>query len=100
MTKDPKELQFIEDKEETLDCLETLQEWLDACLDSGMHDVEEAMHNQILDLIEDTKIAKSKPQLEEVIVQARTIERDLDAWLSQKGRTTLSLDWPRLNPLA
>ncbi len=96
MVKDPKELQFIEDKETAFDNLEALQDWLEACLDSGMHDPGDEIHNQILDLIEDTKIANGYPELDEIVAQGRTIERDLDAWLAQKGRTTLSLTWPHL----
>lgn len=95
MTKD---LKFIEDKEEVLDNLEILNEWLDACIDGGMHDIDATVHNQILDLIDDTQIATRAAEIEEVIAQAKTIEVDLEAWLAQKGRTTLSLAWPRLNP--
>lgn len=98
MTKDPKEIQFIEDKEEILDNLETLLMWLDACLDGGMHDIDEVIHNQLLDLMDETTIAKEGFELAEVISQAKTIEIDLDAWLSQKGRTTLSLAWPNPGP--
>lgn len=98
MAKDPKEIQFIEDKEEILDNLETLLEWLDLCLDGGMHDEGAMVHNQLLDLIDDTTISNEVAELAEIISQAKTIETDLDAWLSQKGRTTLSLLWPNPRP--
>lgn len=97
MTKNPKELQFIEDKEETIDNLELLQERLDACVDGGMHDPGEEIHNQLLDLIEETVVVQNYAALEEVISHARILETDLDAWLAAKGRTTVSLSWPRTN---
>ncbi len=94
MGKDPKEIQFIEFKEEIIDNLETLLERLDACLEGGMHDNDAIMHNQLLDLLDETTLAKESFELAEVISQAKTVEIDLDAWLSQKGRTTVSLFWP------
>jgi len=97
MATDPKELQFIEDKEETIDNLESLQEALQLCVNGGFHDIGEAIHNQLLDLIDDTVLSSTYPEIEEVIEQAKTIEKDLDVWLAHKGRTTFSLSWPRTN---
>jgi hypothetical protein len=44
--------------------------------------------------LSEAHLAKSFPELQEVISQAKLLEMDIDAWLSRKGRTTLSLEWP------
>ena len=94
--KDPKELQFIEDKEETIDNLDVLKESLEMCIDAGFHDIDEGFHNELLDLIDEVVLSKSYPELSEVIFKARTIETDLEAWLSSKGGSTLGLSWPHI----
>lgn len=97
MKKDPKELEFIEAKEETMDNLEMLKQSLERCVNAGMSDPGETFHNKLIDLIDEAVLVKTYPELAEVISQAKTIENDLDFWFSEKGATTLSLQWPNTN---
>jgi hypothetical protein len=92
--KDPKKIQFLEDREITIDNLDVLKQSLEMCINAGMHDIDEYFHNELLDLIDETVLAKNYPELEEVITKAKTIETDLEAWLASRGSSTLGLSWP------
>ena len=95
MAKDPKSLQFHEAKKTTRNNLEEVLSTLDECVESGMPDAGARFHNLLLPLIDEAHLAQNWGELEEVIVHARTLEMDVAAWLSARGRTTLSLPWPR-----
>ncbi len=94
--KDPEKVQFLEAREETLENIDLLKETLETCVDAGMLDPGEAFHNQLLDLVDETVIAKGYPELAEVISQARTIETDLEGWLASRGSSTIGLSWPKI----
>lgn len=96
MATDPKELQLIEDKELTVEALEILQESLSFCIEMGMSDPESGFHNKILDLIEEVSLSETYGDLEEVIAEGKSVEKDLESWLATQGRSTLSLSWPRI----
>ena len=91
MTKDPK---IVQAKDDILENLEAIQMILDRCVDEGMIDYESAYYNELSDLVKETHQATLWNELEEVITLAKTLETDIDAWLSVHGRTTVSLIWP------
>lgn len=74
--------------------LETVQINLDACVDAGMIDSNSSYHNELCDLIDETRILETWEELEAVVFRGKALETDVDAWLSQKGRTTIALPWP------
>ena len=81
-------------KEATLENLRSIQQTLTACVEEGMVDTGDAYYNEILDLLEDTRILTSWDELDEIITLAKTLEVDVAAWLSFHGRTTISLPSP------
>lgn len=82
--------------DDVLDNLQALQMSLERCVNQGMIDEGEYYYNQLVDLISDAEIVKTWDELEEVIAKAKTIEIDLDAWLSVRGSTTISMLWPNI----
>ncbi len=91
MKKDPL---FIQAKEAVLDNLDILQTNLETCVNQGMLDADSEYYNELLNLVEDATIVDSWDELTEIITLAKTLETDIDAWLSIHGRTSISLDWP------
>jgi hypothetical protein len=92
MKKDP---QFVQAIEDVIENLESLRMSLNRCVNEGMIDYESAFYNQINDLIDDAEIVKTWDELIEIITRAKTIEVDVDAWLSVRGSTTISMLWPK-----
>lgn len=94
---------FSQAVHDIIENLESLQMLLDRCVDDeGMIDVESRFHNELCDLIDETRIASSWEELEEVINRGKTVEIDVDSFLSRHGRTTISMSWPsqdQENPL-
>lgn len=87
-------MNFSQTKKATKENLEAIKLILDECVNEGMLDTDAHFYNEILDFLSEAHLAKSFPELQEVISQAKLLEMDIDAWLSRKGRTTLSLEWP------
>lgn len=85
---------FINAQQDTLDNLDALQISLERCVEEGMIDSESTYYNELSDLIDEAKLAKTWNELEEVITLAKTLETDIDAWMSMHGRTTISMPWP------
>lgn len=77
------------------DNLEALQMSLRRCVNEGMIDEGDAYYNELLDLIDDAEIVTTWDELKEIITRAKTIEVDIDAWLSIRGATTISMLWPK-----
>jgi hypothetical protein len=93
MAKDP---QFKQAREDTIENLEAIRMTLDRCTDEGMPlDPDSAFYNELLDLIDEASLSKTWDELIEVITKAKTLEVDVDVWLSNRGLTTLSLLWPQ-----
>lgn len=90
-----KDLEFLEARGETVDCLRAIQMNLSRCVDEGMIDEDSFYYNEILNLIDEATLSKNWNELEEVITKAKTLEVDVDAWLSGHGQTTLSMQWPK-----
>ena len=83
-------------KKETIACLESIKEMLDDCINEGMMDLNAHFYNEIVDFLEEAHLAKTFEELKEVITDAKILETDIDAWLSRKGKTTVSLSWPQI----
>lgn len=81
--------------DDVLDNLEALQMKLQRCVNEGMLDEGDAYYNELLDFIEDAEIVTTWDELTEIVTRAKTIEVDLDAWLSIRGTTTISMIWPK-----
>jgi hypothetical protein len=90
-----KELGFIEARDNTVENLKEIIITLSHCVDEGMVDLEDSYYNQLLDLQDEAHISKNWDELLEVIIRAKILEIDVAAWLAQKGRTSISLPWPR-----
>lgn len=86
--------QFHLDKKSTLQNLRTLRNLLDVSIREGMIDRDAVLYNQILALIDDAHIVKTEEDLKEAIAQGKTLETEIDTWLSLHGRTTIGLSWP------
>lgn len=92
MKKDP---QLEKAAADVKDNLEALQMSLRRCVNEGMIDEGDAYYNELLDLIDDAEIVTTWDELKEIITRAKTIEVDIDAWLSIRGATTISMLWPK-----
>jgi hypothetical protein len=92
MTKDK---QFSDAKDAVMENLEAIQALLDRCVDEGMIDYESSYYNELSDLLEDAHLVKTWDELIEIITLAKTLEVDIDAWLSIHGRSSVGLSWPR-----
>ncbi len=95
MSKDPR---LIQAKSDVMDNLQTLQVALDRSISEGMLDYESVYYNELLDLIEDARIVGTWEELMEIISLAKTIEVDIDAWVSFRGGASISLVWPENSP--
>lgn len=96
MAKDQHLNTFTKDKQDTIVNLETIQVTLNECVNEGMLDEDAQFYNEIIELIVEARLVKTYPELAEVITKAKTLESDIDAWLSMKGRETSSITWPRI----
>lgn len=91
MKKDPL---FKQATQSVIDNLQALQQRLNRCINEGMLDEGNAYYNELLDLVDDADIVKTWDELNEIITRAKTIEVDIDAWISIRGGTTISMLWP------
>jgi len=78
----------------TRENLEALRMYLIACVDDGMIDQGDELYNKTLALIEDCGALSTWDELDELVEQAKILEKDIDVWLAFHGRTSLSLPWP------
>lgn len=95
MAKNPNLLEFLEARGDTVENMKAIREGLLSCIDEGMIDLENAYYNQILVLIDEASLSTTWDELVEVISRAKTLEIDVAVWLSNHGRTSISLPWPR-----
>ncbi|MBF8263217.1 MAG: hypothetical protein HW387_882 [Parachlamydiales bacterium] len=96
MAKNDQYAQFIRDKKDTTENLEAIQMILTECVNEGMMDEDAHFYNEVLELIDEVHLIKTYPELAEVVDHAKTLESDIDAWLSMKQRETLSISWPQI----
>ncbi len=95
MAKEPKILDFLEAKGDTVDNLKEIKQSLISCVDEGMVDLGDEYYNQLLVLLDEATISRTWDELAEVISKAKILEIDVAVWLANHGRTSLSLPWPR-----
>ena len=95
MAKDPKILEFLEAKGDTVSNLKAIQMNLSRCVDEGMIDLEDAYYNALISLIDEASLSKTWEELMEVISQAKILEVDVAAWMAGHGQTSISLPWPK-----
>ena len=95
MAKEFRSNLFSADKKDTIVNLETIQLTLNECVEEGMLDDGSQLYNELIALIDEAKLVQNYPELEEVITKAKTIETDVDLFLSMKHRETLSITWPK-----
>lgn len=93
MKKDPK---LKAATQNVIDNLQALQQKLNSCVNEGMLDEGNAYYNELIDLLDDADIVKTWDELMEIIARAKTLEIDIDAWISIRGGTTISLEWPSI----
>lgn len=86
---------LLQDKENTLDNLKAIRMTLQECIDEGMMDENDRFYNELGELIDQAHLIQSYPELAEVIIAGKSLETDIDAWLSMRRRETLSLNWPK-----
>ncbi len=96
MTDTPDPIPFMEAKQDVVENLEAIQLRLVQNVEQGMVDLDDSFYNELLDLIGDAAIVDSWEELAEIITKGKTLEVDIDAWLSLHGVTTLSLFWPKI----
>lgn len=92
MKKDP---ELEKAKIEVIENLETIRILLDQCVNQGMIDEGCKYYNDLLDLNTDAHIVEQWEELTEIITLAKTLEIDIDTWISIHGGSSLSLLWPR-----
>lgn len=88
-------MSLLEAKANVAENFEALELKLDQAVDLGFIDEGQAYYNAMDTLLDNAKIAESWDELAAVIDQGKTLEEDLDTWLSLKGYTTIGLQWPR-----
>ena len=94
MAKDPD----LWDAEEMVrENLESLRIYLINCVDEGMIDLGDELYNQIITFIEETSSISNWDDLSELIVRAKTLERDIDVWLSLTAAPAYRLSGPLKN---
>jgi len=89
--------QFDTDKRDIILNLESIQVTLNVCIEQGMLDEDAQFYNELIELIDEARLVKTYPELEEVITKAKILEEDIDGWLSMNHRETLSISWPKIS---
>jgi hypothetical protein len=96
MAKESRLIDFSHDKKDTIINLESIQLTLSECINEDMMDEQDELYNELIELLNEARLVKTYPELAEVITKAKTIEADIDGWLSMKHRETLSISWARI----
>ena len=97
MANTPHSPDLFKAKEDAMDNLEIIRMSLVNAVNEGMIDLGDSLYNTCLGLIDDVPEVETWDDMEELVLQAKTLEQDVDAWLSMRGETSFSLTWPRKN---
>ena len=89
-----KDKQLSKAKRDIIDNIEAIQLVLNQCENDGMVDFESSYYNELSELHDDTRVVETWEELMEIVSRAKTLENDIDGWLSFHGRTSFSLTWP------
>ncbi len=87
---------FIAAKGDVLENLEALEVRLGACEDQGLIEAENMLYNEVADLLTLSKDVKDFEDLKSIIYKSQEVERSVDAFLAERGYSTMSLEWPNL----
>lgn len=96
MEKEEEVQRFIAAKGEVLENFEALEVRLGACEDQGHVDAENELYYEVTDLIEASNSASNFEQLISIIYKGKELERSVDAFLADRGYSTMSLEWPEV----
>lgn len=86
---------FVQARRTVLSNLEAIRLSLVRCIEEGMIDTNAELYNELVSLIDEIDVVEDWDELEEMIMEAKTLEKDTAAWLSFHGRTSISLPWPK-----
>lgn len=87
---------FLKIKDQVIDNLETIEDMIDSCTSQGMIDPGSSLYNEVLQILDEADLAKSYPELDEVITKGKEIEHNVETWLAMHGANTIELTWPVL----
>jgi len=88
------EKELLDLKEKILNSISILMSNYQNCIDANMKDPNSSLYNKIESLIEQVNAIEDKMALSEVIIEAKTIEMELDRWITSQGQSTLNILWP------
>ena len=88
------EKELLDLKEKILNSISILMSNYQNCIDANMKDPNSSLYNKIESLIEQVNAIEDKMALSEVIIEAKTIEMELDRWITSQGQSTLNISWP------
>ena len=94
MMKDKKEEEMLKVKEQVLSNLETMQIAISRFTDEGMIDLNDALYNHVVDLLEEARAMEEIEEFENIVILAKKVEVQLDMWLSSVDRDSTELPWP------
>ena len=92
--KEKKILRFSDIKLKVINNLEMIKENLNSCIEEGMIDLKDETYNKLLGLIDEASISTVWIELQEVITKGRNLETEVDVFLANHGKTSVSLSWP------
>jgi hypothetical protein len=88
------EKELLDLKEKILNNISILMSNYQSCIDANMKDPNSSFYNKIESLIEQVNATEDKMALSEIIMEAKTIESQLDIWITSQGQSTLNISWP------
>lgn len=88
------EKELLDLKEKILNSISILMSNYQNCINANMKDPNSSLYNKIESLIEQVNAIEDKMALSEVIIEAKTIEMELDIWITSQGQSTLNISWP------
>lgn len=91
---DKKNIKFLEKADQISSNINLLIFNLENCVEAGMLDDGSSYYNTLEDLMDQITSIDTHEELEEIISQAKIIERQIDSWLATHGQTSISLTWP------
>jgi hypothetical protein len=90
------EKKLIDAKEQILTSIDILFDLLEEAEEMGFHDYDEALHNELVDLEEDTEGIDIYLELESAINRAKGVEKQIETFLAKEGISSADLEWPTI----
>ncbi len=95
MAKKESNAPFFNARQNVLDNLDAIRQALVLCIAEGMIDSDAELYNETISLIQEIDVVEDWNELEEMIMEAKALEKDTAVWFSMEGRTSISLPWPK-----